>query len=292
MKFTAIAIAAALAILSPALTAGALKGATVSRIVNDVQVIAPQGKDRRAAECEILGDDASVRVGARSRMELVFADQTIARLGAETALRFQPGKRALRLDRGTLLLQVPGFRGGASILTGPLKLSCGEATILIEHLPGKSLKAVVLEGEMRVSVDRFLGDSIIVPAGKMLITSADVKRIPDPVDTDLRTLVTTSALINPSAFRGAEPGPEIAPLPSLPRILRQIARQEVALNARRLIRTNLVIFGSGTNVVIPGAVDASVTSQNPESADRRTAEIAVAPMPEQPMAIAPALPEP
>ena len=292
MKFTAIAIAAVLAISSPPLSAGPLKRATVSHIVNDVQVIPLQGKLRRAAEREILNDDASVRVGARSRVELVFDDQTIARLGAETSMKSLPGKRTLLLDRGTLLLQVPTFRGGATIRTGALKIACCGATILVEHLPGKSLKAVVLEGEMRVSVDRFLGDSIVVPAGKMLITNADVTRIPDPVDTDLRTLVMTSALINPTAFRGVETGPEIAPLPSLPRIMQAIARQESALNAKRLIRTNLVIFGSGTNVVIPGASEAPATSQNPENADRRTAEIAVSPMPSRQLAVEPALPEP
>ena len=287
MKSTLPAFAAILALLSPPLDASPLKGATVSCIVNDVEVVDAHGSHRRAAEREILDDDASVRVGAQSRVEFVFADRTLARLGAETALRFQPKAREFALDRGTLLLQIPKFRGGARIVIGSLTITCGGATILVEHLPGKSLKAVVLEGEMRVCVARFLGDSIVVPAGKMLITNPDVKRIPDPVDTDLRKLVTTSALINPIAFCREANQAGVAPLPSLPQIVRGIARQEDALKRKRLIRTNLVIVGSGTNVIIPSAVtavglpneqgnagNASAVDQNREKESRRNAGMA------------------
>ena len=103
---------------------------------------------------------------------------------------------------------------------------------------------------MRVFAPGFLGDSIVIPAGKMLITSPEADRIPDPVDTDIRTIVKTSALIDPAAFGGSE-GARIAPLPSLRLIEREIARQEEAFREKRLIRTNLLIFGSGTKVVIP-----------------------------------------
>ena len=272
MKLRLHFFAIASAVLSAQLDASPLKAATVSRVVNSVETVEAQGHPRRIAEREVLGEDASVRAGAQSRAELVFADRTLVRLGAETALGLRSGTRELSLDRGTLLIQVPKLRDGARIRTGSLMLSCGGATILVEHLPGKSLKAVVLEGEMRVSVPRFLGDSIIVPAGKMLITSPDVQRIPEPVDTDLRTLVSTSALIkcgpaNEAAF---------APLPSLPRIVREIARQEDALKGKRLIRTNLVIFGSGTNVVIPSAdgADPSVAQSSKKGAPRPAEMIA------------------
>ncbi len=251
MKSILPAIAIGLATLSPQASASPLKDASFHHIVNDVEVVSSQGGRRRATEHQVFDTDASVRAGSGSRAEIIFGDHTLARVGAETALKLHPGTRELTLDRGTLLLQVPKFRGGARIRAGALALACGGATILVEHLPGNSLKAVVLEGELRVSVARFLGDSIVVSAGKMLIVNPDVKRIPDPVDTDLRTLVSTSALINSAAFGGAV---EIAPLPSLPQIVREIARQENAIDGKRLIRTNLAIFGSGTSVVIPAAV--------------------------------------
>ena len=274
MKLTPHFFAIASAVLSAHLDASPLKAATVSRVVNSVETVEAQSRPRRITEREVLGEDASLRVGAQSRAEVIFSDRTLARLGAETALGLRSGTREFSLDRGTVLIQVPKLRGGARIRTGSLMLSCGGATILVEHLPGKSLKAVVLEGELRVSVPRFLGDSIIVPAGKMLITSPDVQRIPDPVDTDLRTLVSTSTLIKCGPANEAD----FAPLPSLPQIVREIARQEDALKGKRLIRTNLVIFGSGTNVVIPSADGADpAAARNSEKETRRPAEM-VAPL--------------
>lgn len=275
MKFILPATVAFLAILSPTIAASPLKNATVSRLVNEVETVAPQGQHRRAAEQEILADDTGLRVGPHSRAEFIFADRTLARLGGETFLKLQPGTREMSLDRGTLLLQVPKFRGSVHIRTGALTIVCGGATILVEHLPGKSLKAVVLEGEMRVSVARFLGDSIVVSAGKMLIASPDTTRLPDPVDTDLRTLASTSALIvcgpaNASVF---------SPLPSVAQIVREIARQEDALKTKRLVRTNLTIFGSGTNVVIPTAVSPAEAAVNRNlEKENRSAAKATAPL--------------
>jgi FecR protein len=271
VKINLLVFAATILLLSQQLHAGALKGATVNRVVNDVQVLPSHGKNRRVTEREIVGDDASLRVGARSRAEIIFADRTLARIGAETSLGLTSGKREMSLNRGTLLLQAPRFRGSTRIRVGRLTVECGSATILVEHLPGKSLKAVALEGEMRVFVPGILGDSVVVPAGKLLITSLEVKSIPDSVDTDLRTLVKTSALIDPVAFSGPGKAPA-APLPSLARIDREIARQEAAVTGKRLIRTNLVIMGSGTNVVIPPAVETTVAMDTGANVEENTAE--------------------
>ncbi len=299
MRFTLPAVIVVIATLSARLDAGSLKGGTVTRIVKDVKVAGERGRLHRIAEQEIVTDGASLHVGVQSRAEIVFADHTLARAGAETVLTLGSNARELSLERGTLLLQVPKFHGGARLRADSLQLSCGGATILVEHLPGKSLKAVVLEGEMRVAVARFLGDSIVVPAGKMLITTPGVRRIPDPVDTDLRTLVSTSTLINSGA--GNLPG--FAPLASLPQILRAITRQEDAMKGKRLLRTNLVIVGSGTNVIIPaaesGPSDAGAasgsnleTARTSENATRRSAEKGAPLVADHLPAIEPTLPEP
>ena len=278
MKQALPIVAAVLAVLSPRLVASPFKAATMSLIVNDVEVLGARSVHHRAAEGQILDSDATVRVGAQSRAEVVFADRTVARLGAETSVTLHPGTRDLSLDRGTILLHVPKFHGGARIRTGSLTVECSGATILAEHLPGNSLKAVVLAGEMRVFAPGFLGDSIVIPAGRMLITSPEVDRIPDPVDTDIRTIVKTSALIDPAAFAGRERG-RVTPLPSLPSIEREIARQDASFKKKWLILTNLVIVGSGTKVVIPNAGDAdapadgagnvSTTNRNREERTRK-----------------------
>lgn len=243
---------ALLAAVTPPVFAASLKDAKVSHALNDVRVADRTAGTHPAGAQEIIREGSAILTGGQSRAELIFPDRTLARLGAETALRFKPGTRDLLLDRGTLLLQIPKLRGGARIHTGSLTASAGGATILIEHLPAASVKVVVLEGDLRVSADGFLGDSIVLTPGKMLITKPDVRRIPDPVDVDLRTLAKTSSLIDPAMFQGAS-NVSVAPLPSSPLIGRIIERQAGLVKRQRLFPTNLVILGSGTTVVIPGA---------------------------------------
>lgn len=252
MRLRLILTCALLVAGSPPIFSAPLTDAKVSHALNDVRVVDQTARTHPAAPQEIVRDGSAILTGPRSRAELTFPDRTLARLGAETSLRSQPGTRDLLLDRGTLLLQIPKLRGGARIHTGSLTSSAGSATILIEHLPGGSVKVVVLEGDLRISADGFLGDSIVLTPGKMLITKPDVRRIPDPVDVDLRTLVKTSSLIESANFQGASEV-SVAPLPSRPLIERAIERQAGLVKGQRLFPTNLVILGSGTTVVIPGA---------------------------------------
>ena len=252
MRLRFLLTCALLAAGSPPVFSASLKDAKVSHALNDVRVAHQAAGTHPAAPQEVVRDGSAILTGPQSRAELTFPDRTLARLGAETSLRSKPGTRDLLLDRGTLLLQVPKLRGGARIHTGSLTSSVGSATILIEHLPGGSVKVIVLEGDLRISVEGFLGDSIVLTPGKMLITKPDVRRIPDPVDVDLRTLTKTSSLIGPANFRGAS-DVAVAPLPSMPLIERAIERQAGLVKRQRLFPTNLVILGSGTTVVIPGA---------------------------------------
>ena len=97
---------AVLAIFTPHAWAGPLQQAAVNQIVNDVKVIDPAKGARPAALKEIIRDDLAVRTGIQSRTELLFQDDTLTRLGAETIFSFKAGTRDLSLDRGTMLLQV------------------------------------------------------------------------------------------------------------------------------------------------------------------------------------------
>jgi hypothetical protein len=229
----------------------ALRDAKVSHLVNDVQVADDASRSHPATLQEVVENSAAIATGPLSRVELVFPDRTLTRLGAETLLRFRAGTRDLLLDRGTLLLQVPSFRGGARVALGSLTASLGGATVLVEHLPGASVKLCVLEGDLRVAVNGFLGDSVVLKAGKMLITAPDVRRIPDPVDVDLGILVKTSTLVNSTAFRGEAPA-AVGDFPSRQRLERAVAQQTKLFRKKTLFPTNLAIVGSGTSVVIPG----------------------------------------
>ncbi|MEO6053262.1 MAG: hypothetical protein ABIP97_04550, partial [Chthoniobacterales bacterium] len=76
LAITALAISA--------IHAGELQRATVTRVTNQVEVIAPNSSPVPASIGSTIHGSTGVKTGAGSRAELTFNDQTLARLGANT----------------------------------------------------------------------------------------------------------------------------------------------------------------------------------------------------------------
>ena len=220
--------------------AGALTEAQVTKIINQVSLVDPQNGERPAVLRDVVKDDLGVETGVKSRSELLFQDNTLTRLGAETFFSFKTGTRDLTLEKGSMLLQVPKGLGGAKIHTAAVTAAITGTTIMMEYIPKKYIKVMVLEGSLRLSRNGFLGDSVVLTAGKMVIMRPDAKNIPEPVNVDLQHVVQTSTLVN---FPNAEP------LPSMNLIEDAIAAQQQQLANTNLVPTNLVI-GKGTNVIV------------------------------------------
>ena len=219
--------------------AGPLTSAEVTKIINRVSVIEPAKGDHPAALRDVIRDDLGLQTGARSRSELLFQDNTLTRLGAETFFSFKTGTRDMTLEKGSMLLQVPKGLGGAKIHTAAVTAAITGTTIMMEYSPGKYLKVLVLEGSLRLSRNGS-GDSLVLHPGKMVIMRPDAKKIPDPIDVDLAKIVRTSTLVN-------FPGSNI--LPSMSLIQAAINDQARELTKGTLVPTNLVM-GHGTNVVL------------------------------------------
>jgi hypothetical protein len=244
-----IRLAAAAVAFFPALAgshASTLDQARVTRIINDVKLVEPAGKARAARVDDVVQGDIALRTGIKSRSELLFQDDTMSRIGPQSYFRFRSGTREITLEQGTLLLQVPKGLGGAQIHTAAVTASITGTTIMIEHQPKQDIKVLVLEGSLRLSTNGFLGDSVILTAGKMIIMKPDAKHIPDPVSVDLKKVMRTSKLVN--LPRGKKGGG--GKLPSAGLIDKEIARQEGAKGDHQLIDTNLVIAGKGTKVLL------------------------------------------
>jgi hypothetical protein len=236
--------------LTTAAFAGPLQQAAVNKIVNDVRVIDLGNASSRPAKLQdTIKDDLGIRTGAASRAELLFQDDTLTRLGAETLFSFKAGTRDLTLDRGTMLLQVPKGLGGAKIRTAAVTAAITGTTIMIENIPGSHAKVVVLEGSLRLSMNNRLGESVMLTPGKMIIVGPKDTRMPKPVSVDLQKLVKTSALIDPEKFRGNSKT-KVKALPSIGLIEKEIATQTGAKSKARLAETNLVIEGDGTQVTV------------------------------------------
>jgi hypothetical protein len=230
--------------------AGPLQQAEVNKIVNDVRIVSPQERSTRPAKLkDVVKDDIAVRTGVQSRAELLFQDNTLSRLGAESLFSFKAGTRDMTLDRGTMLLQVPKGLGGARIQTAAVTAAITGTTIMIENIPGSHVKVLVLEGSLRLTLNARLGESVVLTLGKMVILGEKDKRLPKPVAVDLEKLVKTSALIDPEKFRG-KAKIKVEPLPSIALIEKEIAIQTGAKEKSRLAETNLLIEGDGTKVTV------------------------------------------
>lgn len=219
-------------------TAGPLSSAQVTKIINRVSVVDPAKGAHSAAIRDVIKDDLGLQTGARSRSELLFQDNTLTRIGAETFFSFKTGTRDLTLEKGSMLLQVPKGLGGAKIHTAAVTAAITGTTIMMEYIPRRFIKVLVLEGSLRLSRNGTLGDSVVLRPGNMVIMQPDAKKIPDPIDVNIALIVKTSPLVN---FPGA------APLPSLGLIQAAINEQNGQLARGHLVPTNLVMHG--TNVI-------------------------------------------
>jgi hypothetical protein len=255
IRFALAAVALCSGVFVQPSIAGPLTSAEVTKIINRVTLIEPAKGDRPAVLRDVIRDDLGLQTGARSRSELLFQDNTLTRVGAETFFSFKTGTRDMTLEKGSMLLQVPKGLGGTKIHTAAVTAAITGTTIMMEYSPGKYLKVLVLEGSLRLSRNGSFGNSVVLHPGKMVIMRPDAKNLPEPIDIDLAEIVKTSPLVN-------FPGSNI--LPSMPLIQAAIRDQAKELTKGTLVPTNLVI-GHGTTMILasnnqPGKTIGSLTS--------------------------------
>lgn len=248
--FFILATAALLFSRSSLLSGAPLTEAHVTKIVNAVKLVDPSTGDRDAKLNDVVRDEVALTTGIKSRSELQFQDNTLTRLGPESYFSFKGGTREMTLQKGTMLLQVPKGLGGAKIHTASVTAAITGTTIMMEYVPQKAIKVLVLEGTLRLSMKGRFGDSLLLTPGKMVIMSPNARRVPDPVTVDLKKVVQTSNLVNMHSKHGKQASQDAASLPSMSKIEGEISRQQNSKDARNLVDTNLVILGKGTNVVL------------------------------------------
>lgn len=268
MKTLYSAFALALLGTVSAQAAGVAREATITQFFNDVRTIEGSASERPARANEVIREKQGVRTAAQARAELRFKDNALLRLGANTIFTFDAGANEYEVKQGTILLQAPKG-GGAKIRTAAITAAIVGTTIMLEYTPdvipppGSNkkkkkgyVKVIVLEGTLRLFVNNRTGESVLLNAGQMLITSPDAVQLPPPVTIDISRILETSVLANNNFWGGAASlGVVYAP------VNREIERQRELVGSGRLQPTNLIIPGRGTNVVLtspssgPGAFD-------------------------------------
>lgn len=186
---------------APFASAEGLQSAKVTKVINDVRVYRPSQAVKPARIGDTISGKTSLQTGRRSRSELRFQDDTITRVGANTVFSFEQGTRDLELEQGTILLNVPKNSGGARIRTATVTAAVTGTTIMMEYFSDKWVKIIVLEGTLDTWVDRQgRRTKKTIQAGQMVVLRSDDKRMPDPVDIDLKRIVETSGLVDPATF--------------------------------------------------------------------------------------------
>jgi len=197
MPIRSCILATVVLVSMPGVQAAALTGAKITHIVKDVQTADPGKVPRKAFVNEVVEGRTSVRTGMESRTELLFNDQTITRIGANSRFSFSDGTRELALSKGVMLLQVPKGAGGATIQTSAITAGITGTTILLEA-SRRFTKFIVLEAKhdcfLMANGDPLHRKIFIKPGQEVVVRNTD-RRIPAPFNIDVATLVGTSRLI-------------------------------------------------------------------------------------------------
>ena len=206
------------------------KQAHVSQVIQDVRLLEPHGVPRPAAVNDKITEDMGVRTGVQSRAELIFADLTLTRLGANTIFSFKQGSRELDLTSGAVLLQVPPNQAAVKVNTSAVTAAVTGGTAMLST--GPPMKFMVLEGTGKFYPVGHPEKAVIVRSGEMMMMTAD-RRVTKPEKFDVKLVLKTSGLIK-----------GFAPLQNLPLIMtvvdQQIAEQQLAGAMSQPLAKNLV----------------------------------------------------
>jgi hypothetical protein len=228
--------------------AGFPPDARVTRLARDVCVIDASGKKSRLVMNMTIAPGSIIRTANDSTAEVSLGEEVVVRLAANTALATESKRDTFELKQGAVLVQASGRAHGAKISVGKTAAAIGGATTMFERHPGMC-KFLVLEGTGRLYRPGYLGDSVLVGPGRMVIGNPD-SPVSDPVDFDIARFVATSHFVV-----------GLPALRSEASIATEIQNQRHEKSEKTLIDTNLIIYGGGTLVSLVDPAQLKATSK-------------------------------
>ncbi len=205
--------------------AAPLTESTFTEVINDVSTLTPDGSATPSKMSVLLKAPDRVRTGSQSRAELMAADKTITRVGANTVFSFADQGRTLNLEKGNLLFHSPKGLGGGTIRSGGAAAAVLGTTLIVSSTIDDGFKVILLEGEGSVTLAN--GQSAVLHAGQMVYVLPGGTRFSPILDINLAKLVSGSLLINGFSHE----------LSSLPFIFRAIHDQTAQLTSGSLTDT-------------------------------------------------------
>lgn len=232
--------------------AQALKESTFTQIIKDVKVVSRATQAATAVKVsDVFKAPDLIRTGPDSLAELIAADKTVTRVGANTVFSFEPAGRAMNLEQGSVLFHSPKGKGGGTIRSKGASAAVLGTTIVVTATPGGGFKAVVLEGKGQITLPN--GNFRILTAGQVTFVLPGAQRFGPQLNINLNKLVENSRLV-----QGFEQD-----LPSKPVILAAVERQLTQLNTGVAEDTRILIGNRASENTVE-TVDTSVLERGAE----------------------------
>jgi len=218
-----------------------LKQAKFTQVVNKVAVFSAQKKiSHPVVVNDIFKMPDLLRTGPNSRAELVAADDTITRVGANTIFSYDNANRTIDLEQGSLLFHSPHGKGGGTIRTPSASAGVIGTTIIVTCTPDGGFKVLDLEGEVQIIFRNGLRQTL-EPGEMTFVLPGGKERAPILIfrlDEEIEGSLLVSGFTQP--------------LPSMPRINTEVTRQLVQILNNQAVDTGLLAGNSAT----PGQVQA------------------------------------
>ena len=205
-----------------------IESSTITQVVKNASVLQTATKSRKAARVnDVFNVPDVMRTGSDSRVEMIAEDQTVTRVGANTVFSFEPEKREINLQKGSVLFNSPTGKGGGTIRTAAATAAVQGTTLIVVTTDNGGFKVLLLEGSGRVKTPK--GRFRTLKAGQLVyaLPGGDLSQA---LTFQLSQQVGASLLVG--GFK--------KPLASISKIEAAIAKQEAQIAGGQLQQTGLL----------------------------------------------------
>jgi FecR protein len=204
--------------LATILCAAEQKQARVTEVIRDVHTLTAQMAARPTVVNETVRQGMAVRTGTDSRAELVFTDQTLTRLGANTVFSFGAAAHTYNLGSGAILMTAPRETGTVKISAGVATCAVSGFTGILESHTKFWNKVLIIEGNGDVWLNRNPSDHRHMHSRQILVFPPNATVLPQPQEFDVCKVINDGLLITGFSQK----------LPSWPLLVAECDRQRTA----------------------------------------------------------------
>jgi hypothetical protein len=201
------------------------KQARVTEVIREVNLLSGQTASRPAAVNDAVNESNAVRTGNDSRAELMFTDQTLTRLGANTVFSFGAAARTYNLGSGAILMTAPRQTGTVKISAGVATCAVSGFTGIVESHSKSWNKILIIEGDGDVWLKKNPSDHRHMHSRQILVYPPNANVLPQPQEFDVCKVINNGFLITGFSHQ----------LPSWPLLVAECDQQRTAPATTKLI---------------------------------------------------------